>query len=576
MARYGYQDPNATPVATPAQDQDPGSAPIPGGTPVAEGTPLPEVPYQASPEASPVASYGGERVDVVIVGCGASGSLLAAKLATAGKAVVILEAGPDLGLKDMVSSQIWSRRWRWNGAETENGGAVGAGFNNGWGGGGSASHHYAVWLRLHEEDFEVRSRFGVGNDWPFAYADLRPYYDRIQEEVGISGDADAEVWRPEGDPYPMGPLVRFGQGKAIARGFEAIGVRTSPIPVAINSVPYKGRNPCVYDGWCDAGCPIGALANPLVTYLPIARAAGTEIRFGCTATRVVTDETGARATAVEYVDGTGNPRVQEAAVVIVAAFAIQTPRLLLLSANDKHPDGLANSSGLVGAYMTAHPTQAVYALFDEETDIAYGVSGGTVLGQDDYAKDPAKGYLASWQWLGGSAVKPNDLIGVAMARVDLLGQALHDFVADASHHMTNMAWLGENRAAAENRITLSETTDALGLPIAKLTHAFHEDDLKALEAGMAQGAEAMTAGGAREVWQSGRATQHIMGGAIMGTDPTASVTDQHGITHDVSNLVISGTPLFPTSGAVNPTFTVHALALRQAEHLIAEWDSIAG
>ena len=144
-----------------------------------------------APQATPVST---QKVDLLIVGAGASGCLLAAKLATAGKKVVILEAGPDIGTKDMVSSQIWSRRWRWNGAPTEGGGAVGAAFNSGWGGGGSASHHYAVWLRLHEEDFQVKSRFGVGNDWPLAYGDLRPFYDRIQEEVGISGDAKAEVW----------------------------------------------------------------------------------------------------------------------------------------------------------------------------------------------------------------------------------------------------------------------------------------------------------------------------------------------------------------------------------------------
>ncbi|CAA9564682.1 MAG: Glucose-methanol-choline (GMC) oxidoreductase:NAD binding site [uncultured Thermomicrobiales bacterium] len=572
MARFQDEEYGRTGAGTP------GAAPVPGVTPGVGASPAAEVTGAspaASPGASPAAASAGEKVDAVIVGCGASGSLLAAKLATAGKSVVILEAGPNLGLKDMVSSQIWSRRWRWNGAETENGGAVGAGFNNGWGGGGSASHHYAVWLRLHEEDFEVTSRFGVGNDWPFSYADLRPYYDRIQEEVGISGDAEAEVWRPEGDPYPMPPLRSLGQGRAIARGFAAIGVRTAPTPVAINSVAYKGRSPCVYDGWCDAGCPIGALANPLVTYLPVATKAGTEIRFDCTATQILTDRTGARAVGVRYVDGDGAERVQEAAVVIVAAFAIQTPRLLLLSANERHPDGLANSSGLVGAYITAHPFQSVYALFDDETDVAFGVSGGNVLSQDDYAKDPDKGYLASWQWTGGSSVKPNDLIGVAMARVDLFGDALHAFIADASKHLTNMAWVGENRAMVDNRITLSKTTDRLGLPIAKLTHEFHEDDLKALEAGMEQGQAAMRAGGAREVWLSGRATQHIMGGAIMGTDPANSVTDAYGVTHDVGNLVVSGTPLFPTSGAVNPTFTVHALALRQAEHLIEEWGAIA-
>lgn len=217
-----------------------------------------------------------DAVDAVIVGSGASGSLLAAKLSQAGKRVVVLEAGPARTTQDMISSQIWARRLKWSRPPSETLGAdpIAVTFGSGWGAGGAAVHHYAVWLRRHQDDFDMFSRFGVGLDWPISYDELRPYYDRIQREVGISGDAEAEVWRPPGEPYPMPPLKLFGQAMLISKGFSELGLRASPLPMGINSVPYNGRPACLYDGWCDAGCPILALANPLALYLPQAQQAG--------------------------------------------------------------------------------------------------------------------------------------------------------------------------------------------------------------------------------------------------------------------------------------------------------------
>ena len=146
-----------------------------------------------------------EKVDVVIVGSGAAGSLLAAKLAQAGKSVVVLEGGPQRAMGDLYSSQIWSRRLKWAGPPTDTSGKdpLSIGFGSGWGTGGSAVHHFACWFRLHPEDFRMKTLYGRGQDWPMSYDDLRPFYDRIQREVGISGDAKQEVWRPARDPYPM-------------------------------------------------------------------------------------------------------------------------------------------------------------------------------------------------------------------------------------------------------------------------------------------------------------------------------------------------------------------------------------
>lgn len=512
------------------------------------------------------------KVDAVIVGSGAAGSLLAAKLSQAGRKVLILEAGPKRGMGDLISSQIWARRLKWAGPTVETGGQdpLSVGFGSGWGTGGAAMHHYACWFRLHPEDFEMKSRFGKGLDWPLSYDELRPSYDQVQREVGISGDAEKEIWRPQGQAYPMPPLPVFSQGRLIARGFDKLGLRTAPLPLAINSVPYNGRPACVYDGWCDAGCPIYALANPLAVYLPQALEAGATLTHDSAVTRVLTE--GAKATGVEYFDAQGRRVVQEARVVILAAYAFETPRILL---NSRH-GGLANSSGMVGRYMMAHTTANVYGLFKEETQNYLGMTGGQLLSQEDYAKDPQKGYVASSQWLIGNALKPNDLLGICNTRPDLFGAPLHTFLQTAAQHLATMTFVGEGLPDAANRLVLSGRKDRYGFPTARVRHDFGPDSLQAWEAGMKQGKAIFEAAGAYEVWSSRRAQMHALGGAIMGRSAESSVANSYGQTHEVANLFLAGSSLFPTAGAVNPTFTISALALRSAQYLLRDWSTLAG
>jgi len=518
-----------------------------------------------------------DEVDVVIVGSGASGSVLASTLARGGKRVLILEAGPERTAGDLYSSQIWARRIKWGGPPTDSTGTdpISVAFNQGWGTGGAALHHYAVWLRLHPEDLELRTRFGRGLDWPLAYDDLRPYYDEVQAEVGLSGDAVAEVWRPPGTPYPMPPLATFEQGRLIARGFAKLGLRTAPLPLAINSRARDGRPPCIYDGWCDAGCPILALANPLAVYLPKAMAAGASIRHRSVVTRVLVNARGDRAIGVEYYDAAGHRQVQVARVVILAAFAVQNPRILLNSATERQRGGLANSSGLVGKYVMAHSAANVFGLFREETQNFLGVTGGQLLCQERYAKDPGRGYLGSSQWLIANALKPNDLLGIANSRPELFGRPLHDFLRRAALHLATMTFVGESLPDPGNRVVLGDRKDAYGLPLPRVIHSYGVDDLRCWEAGMSEGQAVFRAAGAYEVWPSGRANQHILGGTIMGRTAEASVTNSYGQTHDVANLFVAGPGLFPTAGAVNPTFTIHALSLRTARHLLQNWASVA-
>ncbi len=519
------------------------------------------------------------QTEVVIVGSGAAGSTVAAALGEGGKDAVVLEAGPERPNADLISSQLWARRLKWSGPPVVEAGEnpIGYVFNSASGVGGTAMHHYAVWPRMHPEDFRCRTRYDRALDWPLGYDDLRPWYDSVQRDVGIAGDAEQEIWRPQGEPYPMPPVPLFRQGEILAGGFEAAGHKTAPLPLAVTTEPYNGREVCIWDGWCDSGCPIGALGNPRVTYLPRAEAAGVKVQANSTVTRILTSPYGARATGVEYVTPDGARDTLMADVVVLAAFTVQNARLLLASSSDRHPDGLANSSGSVGKYIMTHPAGLIYGLFDEKTECYMGAFGGQLVSQDGYAKATHEeaGAFGSYQWMIAQAVKPNDLLGIATTRADLFGSDLHAFMKSAAHGFAGMTAVVEDFPVAENRLTLSDRTDDNGVPLAHVTHTTHPESKALWTAVLEEGKRIFTAAGAKETWTGPQGSMHTMGGTIMGDDSQSSVTNGFGQTHDVPNLLVAGPGLFPTSAGVNPTFTVQALALRSAAHLLENWGSIA-
>ena len=512
-----------------------------------------------------------EHSEVIIIGAGAAGLLLAARLAESGKQVTVLEAGPERSLQDLTSSQIWARRLKWSGPEVLETGnlPIGHAFNAGSGTGGSALHHYGVWLRMHENDFSVKTNYNKSLDWPLSYEDLRPHYDRVQDEVGLSGDADAEKWRPPGSPYPMPPIPVFQQGQVIKKGFDKRGLDLSPIPLAINTRAYNGRASCMYDGWCDAGCPTGALGNPLAVWLPRAIKAGVSIRHNSRAIRILRDANNSEhATAVEYLKN-DNKHTLQANLIIVAAFSVQSSRILLSSVTDKDP-APGNRQGQLGRYLTTHPAGSVYGLFEEETHPYQGVNAGLLLNQDFYEEKDYQDAFGSSQWLIANALKPNDLLGYATGRPDIYGANLRPWLKKASRHLGSMTLVAEDISSAENRVTLSDRKDVDGVPLANTHHDVTEESRRLWSRRMSEGEEILRDAGAYETWQGPMAAVHIMGGTIMGTSDKNSVTDKMGRVHDMKNLYVSGPSLFPSSGAVNPTFTLSALASLQADNLISE------
>jgi choline dehydrogenase-like flavoprotein len=521
-----------------------------------------------------------EKVDVIIVGAGASGSVYAAVLAKAGKKVVVLDQGPDWKLSDLISSDVWGRRVKPAGPPfvLEGRHPVSYGFQSGWGVGGAALHYFANLPRLLPNDFKIKSEHNRALDWPISYQDVAPYYDKVARDIGVSGDAKAEeIWRPAGAPYPMPPMKTFRHGDIWLKGFEAVGIRMVPAAVGMNSTAYKGRPPCIYDGWCHVGCPIGALANPLVTYLADARTAGAEVRAWSTVTRVLTNAKGNRVTGVEYYDAKKQKQFQPAAVVVLAAWAAQNPRIMLNSATDKHPRGLANSSGLVGKYMMTHFASGTWAIFDENVENHMGTTGAQYMSYDRYPKTSHKGAFGSSFIVTGSALKTSGLGGFANARLDLFGPDLHAFMKRAARGLTRINAFGEELPNIENRIELTSDKDEFGMPLARIIHSYDQDVVAVWNANFDEGLRIAKAAGSQEAWSArgNIPTIHLMGGTIMGTGAGNSVVNSYGQTHEIANLYLAGPGIFATGGASNPTYTIFALSLRGAEQLAAKWKAVA-
>ncbi|MFN3591807.1 MAG: GMC oxidoreductase, partial [Thermaurantiacus sp.] len=308
--------------------------------------------------------------------------------------------------------------------------------------------------------------------------------------------------------------------------------------------------------------PIGALANPLVTWAPRAIAAGATLINDAMVTRV---EATASARALHWRDASGEPHVQPADLLILAGAPVQNARLLLASADG----GLGNRSGMLGRGFATHLLVNGHALFEEETQCHLGVSAGGLASFSDYPKRRASGAPGSIAWGIAPATKPNDLLGIANTRPDLIGAALHAFVARASRHLATINAIVETIPQPDNRIALAASRDAYGMPLARIHHRAPAEAAALVDFARARAAAVLRAAGAAESWVPplvGHA--HLSGGTVMGSDPATSVADSFGRLHDVPGVMVMGAGLMPSIGAVSPTFTLLALADRAAEAVL--------
>jgi choline dehydrogenase-like flavoprotein len=512
-----------------------------------------------------------EEVDVCIVGVGSAGGVLLQRLARAGFSVVGLEAGPFWDTeRDWVSDEAGSHKLYWNELRItggENPLVFGAN-NSGQGVGGGSVHWAAFTPRFHPSDFTVYSDTGLGADWPISYWDLQPYYALLEKEMPVSGPA----YYPWGDPhgYPYGPHPTAGVSDTLVKGCTKLGIRVSVGgPVAINAGSHGDRPHCIYRGFCIQGCKVGAKQSTLISHVPDAIRHGAEIRDRCMAARINMGSDG-KVSGVTYFDPDLREVELKAKLVIVAGYAIETPRLLLNSACSGFEQGLANSSGTVGKYLMAQAGNVVLGRFPDLIRMYKGPPANS-LTEEFYETDPKRDFVR------GFAIQTVGPLPIAFAKQMIaakgawgweLRRAMMDY-----NHWSALGVLGEILPWEENRIELAEEKDRYGLPVGKITFSLRDNDKKMIAFGHKTAEEVMWAAGAEEVVQEARYA-HLVGAARMGSDPRTSVVDGFGQAHDIANLFICDGSILPTQGSANPGLTIQALAARTADYLISERQNV--
>jgi choline dehydrogenase-like flavoprotein len=533
----------------------------------------------------------GERVDFVVVGSGAAGGVLARELSVAGLSVVVLEQGPRLGVADFEHDELkyWflsgitndvaksPQSFRADPSATAVPTVAAPALRYARMVGGSSAHFTGNYWRFHDVDFNEQSRLGsiAGTgfaDWPISYDELEPYYTKVDWEIGVSGLAGAAPTEPRRSrPYPMPPLPVKSSGVLLERGARKLGLHPFPAPMAINSKFYRGRPACIHCGFCHGyACEAQAKSSTLVTMIPEAEATGRcEIRVNSYAARIDTDARG-RATGVAYFDPAGRERFQKARAVVVAANGAETPRLLLMSASARFPNGLANSSGMVGRYLMFNYGSRVGAVFEHELNEFKSVQVTRIV-HDFYDSDPKRGFYGGGGLDARIGPQPTvwaqRLAGEGPAWGPKFKQRLREFPRSMV-----IACHGTSLPLERNAVSLDPTLkDAWGLPAIRVTYRDHDDDLANGRFLQDRAVEIADAAGAVRVERAAvtytTSSVHLLGTCRMGADPRTSVIDRHHRTHDVPNLFLCDGSSLVTSGRGQPTMTIQALAFRAGEHI---------
>ena len=543
-----------------------------------------------------------DEVDFVIVGSGASGGILAKELSTNGFRVVVLEQGPYLTEADFSHNEVdvifrhqltnnpalqpnTFRKTAQDKAQQQYSVLYGRCV------GGSSVHFTANFWRFHEIDFIEHSKVGdipgaAMADWPIRYADLEPYYTKVEWEIGVSGLAGASPFDPpRSKPYPMPPLPVKGNGVIFERAARKLGYHPFPAPMAILSQPRAGRSACVNCGFClGFGCEVGAKSSSLAAAIPVAERTGRcEIRPNSYVHQIAVDKNG-RVTGAVYFDAKRTAQLQKAKAVILAANGAETPRLLLLSASPQFPNGLANSSGMVGKHLMPNSGAVVLGVFDEPLNDYKGVAVSRIF-HDFYELDREKvGFHG-----GGGLDARFDFTPAGFAANGLPPDTPRwgkEFKKALHHNFTRTVEIfchGTSLPVETNSFSLDpDVKDAWGLPALRMTYKDHPDDLK-LTAWMKDRAlELLDAAGAKTKWgapvQETQFAVHLLGTCRMGKDPKSSVINIDHRTHDVPNLFLCDGSSLVTSGRGQPTMTIEALAFRAADRItaLAKRGEIAG
>ncbi|MCZ6783059.1 MAG: GMC family oxidoreductase, partial [Proteobacteria bacterium] len=458
---------------------------------------------------------------------------------------------------------------------------------------GGTMTHWAAWSwRFRPDEFKVLSSEGPVEgaslvDWPIDYDELAPFYEKAEWEFGVAGAAAGNPFEgPRKRGYPLPPHPPRTASERFAVAATASGLHPFPVPMAINSRPYDGRPMCMYGGACQQyGCPIHAKATTLSVCIPKALATGKlDLRPGCRATEIVLGDDG-RVRSVRYLDGEGKEQEVRARQLVVSCSAIGTPHLLLMSKSGSFPQGLANSSGLVGRNLTLHVAGYVNFVVDEPTRGYAGLETHAAF-DDWHASDSKRGFIR-----GGVVAEMNmgskqPIMYATMSPAGHptaargWGPAFKDFLRDFPRTIGVVAIL-EDLPMEENRIDPDpEVVDGQGLPAVRITHRQHPNDTAMATWYNNRMLELADAAGATKKWalagfygeggQPAKGGAHFHGTCRMGDDPARSVVDRWCRSHDVPNLWVVDSSFLPTSGGYNPTLTILANAYRVADHFVRE------
>jgi choline dehydrogenase-like flavoprotein len=508
---------------------------------------------------------------VVIIGSGAGGGTLANELAQKGVDVVVLEAGPRIEYEDFINDE-WDSfgQLAWLDNRTTSGDwRVAKDFPNlpAWivkAVGGTTTHWAGASLRFQEHEFKTLTNYGPVEganllDWPITLADLEPYYEKAEDKMGVTRTHGIEG------------LPGNNNFKILKAGADKLGYKDCHTGnMAINSDFRDDRMGCQQTGFCFQGCKWGAKWSTLYTEIPKGEATGKlEVRPESHVIRIEHDNSG-KVTGVVYADKDGNLQEQKARIVAVAGNSIESPRLLLNSASSKFPDGLANSSGQVGRNYMRHTTGSVYAVFDQPVHFYRGTTMAGII-RDEARHDPSRGFV------GGYELETLALGLPFMAAFLNPGGWGRSFASalDQYDHMAGLWIVGEDMPQENNRISLhAELKDKYGMPVPDVAFTDHPNDTAMRDHAYRQGMSLYDAVGATRTFPTPPyPSTHNLGTNRMSEKPEDGVVNQWGQTHDIANLFVSDGSQFTTGAAENPTLTIVALAIRQADHIAKEMSS---
>ncbi|MFI4986606.1 MAG: GMC family oxidoreductase [Alphaproteobacteria bacterium] len=507
----------------------------------------------------------GDDSVVVVIGSGAGGGTLSNELCQKGIKVVLLEAGKRYGIEDFENNE-WPAfvRLSWLDKRTTSGSwRVAKDFPNlpAWicrTVGGSTVHWAGASLRIQEHEFRAKTVYGDIKganllDWPLTLQELEPYYAKAEDKMGVTRTNNIPGL-PGNNNYK---IMEYGAKKL---GYKTVHTGR----MAINSQPRDGRGSCQQIGFCFQGCKSGAKWSTLYTEIPKAEATGRlDLRSESHVVKISHNDAG-KVTGVVYADKDGALHEQKARVVSVAGNSIESPRLLLNSESSKYPQGLANSSGMVGKHYLRHTTGSVYSIFPKPVHMYRGTTMAGIV-QDEARFEPKRGFA------GGYELETLSLGVPFMAAFLDPGGWGRDFAhAMAMYsHMAGMWIVGEDMPRETNRVTLNkDVKDQYGMPIPNVHYDDHANDVAMREHAFKQGSAVHHAAGAIKSFHTPPyPSTHNLGTNRMSENPRDGVVNKHGQSHDIANLFVSDGSQFTTGAAENPTLTIVTLAIRQADYI---------